>query len=143
MRACCLALMLTLAPNAFAADDFKIIKLEQDVRNLERQVQTLMRQVDSLRTQLRHSGGRVAGPRNEPVEPASSDWLVASNWDAVHPGMSELEVIKTLGPPASMRVENGDRVLLYAIEIGSSGFLSGSVTLRERAVTGVERPVLK
>jgi hypothetical protein len=48
-----------------------------------------------------------------------------------------------LGPPTSMREENGVRVLLYAVEIGSSGFLGGSVSLRDRKVVDVQKPVLK
>ena len=34
-----------------------------------------------------------------------------------------------------MRQEGDARVLLYAMEIGSSGFLGGSVELRDRAVS--------
>ena len=57
--------------------------------------------------------------------------------------MSELEVIGALGPPTSMRTQGNERVLLYAIEIGSSGFLGGSVTLRDRVVSEVRQPVLQ
>jgi len=57
--------------------------------------------------------------------------------------MSELEVVSVLGPPSSMRSQAGTRVLLYAMEIGSSGFLGGSVTFRDRVVTEVQNPVLK
>jgi hypothetical protein len=42
-----------------------------------------------------------------------------------------------------MREEEGARVLLYAMEVGASGFLGGSVTLRERAVVEVRQPVLQ
>ena len=56
--------------------------------------------------------------------------------------MSELEVIDLLGAPTSMRAEGDARVLLYAMEIGSSGFLRGSVTLRDRAVVEVQQPTL-
>ena len=57
--------------------------------------------------------------------------------------MSELEVIGILGPPTSMRQEGEARVLLYAMEIGSAGFLGGSVELRDRAVSEVHKPALK
>ena len=57
--------------------------------------------------------------------------------------MSELEVIGVLGQPTSMRQDGDTRVLLYAMEIGSSGFLGGSVELKDRAVTAVNKPVLK
>jgi len=140
------AFALLLIAGLAAADDFKVIKLEQDVRNLERQVQTLSRQIDELRGQLEHSGDRasLSGP---PKTPAAAvplpSWLDVSNWNRVHQGMDELAVIETLGPPTSMREENGARVLLYAMEIGSSGFLGGSVSLRDRKVVDVQKPMLK
>jgi hypothetical protein len=57
--------------------------------------------------------------------------------------MSELEVLEILGPPTSMRGEAGERVLLYALEIGNAGFLAGNVTLRDRVVSTIETPRLK
>ena len=57
--------------------------------------------------------------------------------------MGELEVIQLLGPPTSMRDENGARVLFYAMEIGPSGFLSGSVVVRDRTVAEVRKPELQ
>ena len=57
--------------------------------------------------------------------------------------MDELQVIDLLGPPTSMRGEGDTRTLLYALEIGTSGFLSGSVSFKDKKVTQVERPVLK
>ncbi|MGH8179106.1 MAG: hypothetical protein ACREV5_22830 [Steroidobacter sp.] len=144
MRAFWLLLMALGASHASAADDFKIIKLEQDVRNLERQVQVLSRQVDELRSHSARSGERRIAPRTStPLLPSSSAWLSAANWERVQSGMSELDVIRLLGPPSSMRVEDEARVLLYAMEIGTDGFLSGSVMLKERQVAAVEKPVLK
>ena len=52
-------------------------------------------------------------------------------------------VVSLLGPPTSMREESGARVLFYALEIGTSGFLGGSVTFRNRAVAEVKTPVLQ
>jgi hypothetical protein len=139
-----LAVLLLCAPlAALAADNPKVFQLEQDVRDLQRQVQVLSRQVDELRTQLTRSGERPA-LRSSPAAPATTGaWLDASKWQRVRPGMNELEVIALLGPPATMREENGARVLLYAMEIGSTGFLRGSVLLRERAVVEVQKPVLQ
>ncbi len=57
--------------------------------------------------------------------------------------MSELEVIEILGQPTSMRSEGDSRLLLYAMEIGASGFLSGSVRLRDGEVVEVQTPILK
>ena len=148
MRYLLIALLALLSQNALAADDatYRLMKLEQDVRNLERQVQTLTRQLDELKQQSARAGDRVpAAPRSSttPAAASSTNWLEAARWDRVRPGMGELEVINILGPPTSMRQEGETRVLLYAMEIGSSGFLGGSVALRDRKVSEVLKPVLR
>ena len=148
MRYALLALVLLLGQGALAQDDvtYRLMKVEQDVRNLERQVQTLSRQLDEQRQQLSRTGDRSLPAGRTPNASAagsSTAWLEAGRWDRVKNGMSELEVINLLGPPTAMREENGARVLLYALEIGSSQFLGGSVEFRDRAVTAVNKPVLK
>ena len=148
MRYPLIPLLVLLAQSALAADDdtYRVMKLEQDVRNLERQVQTLTRQIDELKQQSARAGDRgvpAARSANALAAASSTTWLEAARWDRVRPGMSELEVIGILGPPSSMRQEGDTRALLYAMEIGSSGFLSGSVELRDRAVSEVHKPVLR
>jgi hypothetical protein len=148
MRNLLIALLALLGQSALAADDatYRLMKLEQDVRNLERQVQTLTRQLDELKQQSARAGDRPStAPRSSTTPaPTSGDWLEAARWDRVRPGMGELEVINILGPPTSMRQEGETRVLLYAMEIGSAaGFLSGSVELRDRKVSEVHKPTLK
>lgn len=140
--------LLLLGQSALAQDDvtYRLMKVEQDVRNLEREVQTLNRQLDEQRQQLSHTGDRSLPVTRSSVAPAAGSttaWLEAGRWDRVKAGMSELDVINVLGAPTSMREENGARLLLYAMEIGSSGFLGGSVEFRDRAVTAVNKPVLK
>ena len=140
-------LVVLLSFSAVAADDdtYRLMKVEQDVRNLERQVQTLTRQLDDLRMQQSRAGERIPSARasSAPAAASSTAWLEATRWDRVRTGMSELEVIGVLGQPTSMRQDGDTRVLLYAMEIGSSGFLGGSVELKDRAVTAVNKPVLK
>ena len=127
-----------------AADDLKVIQLEQDVRDLQRQVRALSQQVESLRSQRLQPGSRPVPPgAPTPSTTSEAAWLEAARWQQLKRGMSELEVIGALGPPTSMRERDRDRVLLYALEIGSSGFLGGSVTLRDRAVVEVQAPVLR
>jgi outer membrane murein-binding lipoprotein Lpp len=128
---------------AGAADDVLVSQLERDVRNLQREVSSLSQQIDELRRQLSRSGDRVPVPSASTPGPANTLWLDATRWKQVKAGMSELEVINLLGPPASMRAANQERVLLYALEISSSGFLGGSVTLRDRVVVEVKAPVLQ
>lgn len=145
MRNLLIALLALLGQSALAADDatYRLMKLEQDMRNLERQVQTLTRQIDELKQQAGRPG--VSGPRSPaaPTASSSTTWLEAARWDRVRQGMSELETIGILGPPTSMRQEGAARILLYAMEIGSAGFLSGSVELRDREVAQVNKPVLR
>lgn len=147
-------LMLLAAPlSAFGQDSHQIARLEQDVRQLQREVQILSQLVNQLRVQAGRAqspattappplGGSRAAP---PPSPVASDarWLNAARWRNLRTGMSELEVIAELGPPTSIRGEDPERVLLYALEIASSGFLAGSVTLRDRAVVAIEMPILK
>jgi hypothetical protein len=139
-----LAAMLLCVPlAATAADDLKISQLETDVRDLQRQVQAQSQQINELRSQLSRPGIQPRQPSPPAAVAAGGVWLDASKWQRLHPGMNELEVIGVLGPPTSMRTRDNERVLFYAMEIGSSGFLSGSVTLRDRLVLAVQIPSLR
>jgi hypothetical protein len=140
-----LALCLLLVPvAAAAADDLKVSQLEADVRDLRREVQGLSRQIDELRSQLTRAGSREIPPLPSMAPAKSSDgWIDAAKWQRLRPGMKELDVIGLLGPPTSMRGEKSERVLLYALEVGSSGFLGGSVRLRDGVVVEVRKPTLQ
>jgi hypothetical protein len=128
---------------ASAADEGRLSFLEQEVRNLQRTVQVLSRQVDEMRTRP----DRLAPATPASESPISGNelprWVDAKRWRQIRPGMSELEVIGSMGPPNSIREEEGARVLLYAMEIGSSRFLGGSIKLRQRAVVEVLTPTLQ
>jgi len=143
-----LAILMTalLSVTAQGAEDFRVMKLEQDMRNLEREVRTLQRQVDAISQQ--------AGRRTDPIYESSSSrtppgeteqaWLSASAWNRVRAGMEELQVIEVLGTPTALRTDDrGRKSLLYTLEIGSTGFLSGSVEFENRKVVEVLRPTLK
>jgi len=136
------ALLAFLPFTASAADEQRISFLEQEVRNLQRQVQALSRQLDEMRTRPDRPMAQAPAATITPA-PGSDQWIDAALWRQVRPGMNELEVIDLLGPPTSMRTEGEARVLLYALEIGSSGFLGGSVTLRDRTVAEVRPPTLQ
>ena len=138
-----LAAILALMPLvASAADAQRISFLEQEVRNLQRQVMALSRQLDEMRSRLDRPAAQTPAAADAPV-PTSDQWIDATRWRQVRSGMNELEVVGLLGPPTSMRTEGDARVLLYALEIGSSGFLGGSVTLRDRTVAEVRPPTLQ
>lgn len=134
---------LLFVATASAGDDGRISFLEQEVRNLQRQVQALTRQVDTLRNTPDRLRGASPSPAGAVSDSDPERWIDAAKWKRLKIGMSELDVVQLLGPPTSMREQNGGRELLYALEIGSSGFLGGKVTLRERAVAEVQLPVLQ
>jgi hypothetical protein len=136
--------LLLLPMLASAADEGRFSFLEQEVRNLQRQVQVLTRQLDELRSRP----DRLASTAAPGADPETSgtglpQWVDAQRWQRVRRGMSELEVISSLGRPNSVREEGDARVLFYAMEIGSSRFLAGSVKLRQRAVVEVLVPTLQ
>jgi hypothetical protein len=140
--------LLALLPSAgHAADDSRLSFLEQEVRNLKRQVQDLTRAVEEARRRpVQQLQPYVMPPRasRESLEgDTAGRWLGIDGWRALKPGLGELEVIESLGAPTSMRDENGVRTLYYAMEIGTSGFLSGNVKLRNRVVVEVNRPTLQ
>jgi hypothetical protein len=136
------ALLLLASFAASAADDLKVMQLEQDVRDLQRQVLGLTRQVEELRRRPT-PGVRTERAYSPPAAASAGEWVDAAKWNRLKSGMSELDVISTLGPPTTIREESGSRVLRYAMEIGSSGFLGGSVTLRDRVVVEVRKPALQ
>jgi hypothetical protein len=151
---------LMLAPWAAAAQDHRVTYLEQEVRSLQRQVMALSRQVEQLSRPAPRperpalSDAHPAGQSSEQasdrasthrarVDRANAAWVNAGKWQRLRVGMGELEVIALLGPPTSMRQQDGARVLLYAMELGASGFLGGSVTFRDRAVSEIRKPELQ
>ena len=137
---------LILPLTASAADEGRFSFLEQEVRNLQRQVQAMSRELDELRTQPDRLEAKSYAARASPAGASAASlprWVDASRWRQLRVGMNELEVIGSLGPPTSIRDEDGARVLLYAMEIGSTGFLGGSVKLRQSAVAEVVQPTLQ
>ena len=136
---------LILPLTASAADQGRLSFLEQEVRNLQRQVQAMSRQLDELRTQPDRLEAKSYSAASPPAGASAASlprWVDASRWRQLRVGMNELEVIGSLGPPTSIRDEDGARVLLYAMEIGSTAFLGGSVKFRQRAVAEVIQPTL-
>ncbi|HET7812319.1 MAG TPA: hypothetical protein VFL16_17235 [Steroidobacteraceae bacterium] len=143
MRYLSIAALALLAGQACGADDQRVSFLEQEVRNLQRQVQRLSWQVDQLQRPAASPPSAAAPAARAPLPGTLPRWIDAAKWRQLRKGMSELEVIASLGPPTSMREEEGARVLLYALEIGDNGFLGGSVRLKDRAVIEVRQPSLQ
>src|SRR4051794_4487480 len=97
-----LVAMLALLPallSADAASDLRVNQLEQDVRDLKRQIVALSRQLDELQ-RARPDRPVTPGSTETHAAAPNTEWVDASKWQKLHPGMSELEVITLLGPPS-------------------------------------------
>jgi len=137
-----LAFLLGVTAPAFAQSDSRVPFVEQEVRRLQQEILVLTRRIE----ELERRAPSISSPRaSVPAATASlsGTWLDAGKWRRLHAGMSELEVISLLGPPTTMREEAGVRSLFYALEIGSSGYLGGSVKLRNRVVSEILVPSLQ
>lgn len=140
-----LMLFMLLAGTASRAqpiDEFRLSDIEQNLRTLQSQVREQARQIAELQ---RQSGQRIT-PSNVPPRTDTSNerWLSLANWNRVKPGMTELQVIEVLGTPSAQRVANDNtRQMIYTLEIGSSGYLSGRVLCKDGKVSGIEIPSLK
>jgi len=138
------ALALSVPVNVFA-DDIHERELDQQVQELRRQVDTQTRRIDQLESMMRSTG--VTVPRwtgNAPATAQTPPWLIAANWQRVHPGMSADEVTGILGAPSSERPgEGGAKTLLYALEVQEGVFLAGRVELQDGKVSAVQKPELR
>lgn len=139
-----LALYTATALVAAPIDEFRISELEQRIRDLETATREQARVLNQLLDQS--STKPLANlPATSAMRSEEQRWLSANQWQRVQPGMSELQVIELLGPPTQTRVSDDGRTrsLLYALEIGRSGFLTGKIDLQEHRATHIEIPQLK
>jgi hypothetical protein len=141
--------MAVVAPLSMAQDSAAVARLELEVRQLQRELFLLSQRVNlpgvpppAALPPLPRAQAATPAPAAQDAQPVPR-WINATRWQTVRPGMSGLAVVSELGPPTSMRGDDARRVLMYALEIGPSGFLAGSVTLEGDAVTAVEIPTLK
>ena len=125
-------------------DEFRISSIEQELHDLQNAIREQARVLSELQ-QRGAVGAATMPPTLQAATPNTGQrWLSAASWQKLKPGMSELEVIELLGPPNQLRADdNGARQLLYALEIGRSGFLSGKVLMRDGKVVQIEQPVLR
>jgi hypothetical protein len=145
MRVFFLIWTLSLSASVLAAEDFRVMKLEQDVRTLERELQTLERLVNELQQRARRTDPTFEiGTTATPTQETEQKWLQASAWSRIKPGMSELEVIEILGKPTALRPDPSERrALLYTLEIGATSFLTGSVSFENGKAADVQKPTLR
>lgn len=146
MRTLLVVCLLAFAGPLHAAEDFRVMKLEQDVRTLEREVQSLQRLVNEMQQRARRTDPTFEIKGDSAATPAEADttWLKAAAWNRVKPGMSELEVIEILGKPTALRPDANDRkALLYTLEIGTTSFLTGSVAFDGGKVVEIQKPTLR
>ena len=141
-----LLLMVCIVPQPVLAapiDEFRLSDIEQNLRDLQTTVREQARQITELQ---RQSGSKPITSTSSNANSGAGDprWLSSDGWNRLKPGMTELQVIELLGPPTQHRsADRSTQHLLYALEIGRSGFLSGRVVLTDGKVTAVEMPSLK
>lgn len=160
---------LLALPALAAGQDAATVQLQQEVLELKRVNSMLEQRVTALERQVSAQSGlavpmiapsssvgltgagaaagagaaRTGAPAAMPLA-AQLPWMDSGNWDRIRTGMPEMEVIRILGVPNSLRDgEQGRQVIFYALEIGTGRFLSGSVTLADHRVVDVQRPLLK
>jgi hypothetical protein len=145
MRVFLLTCALAFSTPGLAAEDFRVMKLEQDVRTLEREVQTLERLVRELQQKARHNDPTYeVDTAQPPAEESEQKWLQSSAWNRIKLGMTELDVIGILGKPTALRPDPSDRrALLYTLEIGTTSFLTGSVAFENGKAVEVQKPTLR
>jgi hypothetical protein len=134
-------------PAAASADDVRVNQIMMDVQDLQRTVREQSRRIDELERALAQARLNVrdtSTTRGQPLKPPGEEWLQSKNWERVRPGMKAQDAIAILGEPASMREADGGRkTLLYAMQLGASGYLAGSVVVEDDRVVEVTRPVLQ
>jgi len=145
-----LSSLTVLTPlHAAPIDEFRLSDIEQTLHALESTVKEQARQIAELQRQLGHTPlpATATATTTTTSTPISSDsrWMSSENWLQIKLGMKELQVIDLLGPPTQLRTSDDQtaRILMYAIEIGRSGFLSGRVILNKGTVSLIEIPSLK
>lgn len=136
------------------AVDARIDALEKEVAELERLVAEQGRRIAALEERLAPTqvapaeetvpqSAEHASP--EPPPPRDADvplWTVAANWQKLHTGMSEAEVVKLLGPPSATREIGFSRTLVYRGDVPGSGAARGEVKLKDGKVSEVDPPDL-
>lgn len=145
---CITAAALALPLPALAQEDLRVRQLESDVRQLQRQVEMQSQRIDSLERGARSPGSApppLATTPGSRAADSSPAWLVSTNWDKLHTGMKELDVIALLGRPTTVRSDESGKThtMYYAMELGPNNFLTGNVTFGSAGVAEINRPALK
>jgi hypothetical protein len=143
-----LALALVHLPAVgVAGADFRVGDLEREVRELRQQSRAQSQRIDALEQQIARAATDALAAE-DPEEPVGTDalpqWVDRGAWERIEPGMAELDVVKHLGPPTSVREHrSGERILHYALEFDSNAFLAGHVELSNGRVAAVQMPRLR
>jgi hypothetical protein len=140
-----LFIALALPLPALAQDDLRVRQLENEVMRLQREIDAQNQRIERLESSTRTPGSAppvAVAPRAEDSSPA---WLVSTNWDKLHKGMKELEVIALLGRPTSVRNDDNAKAhtMFYALELGPNAFLTGNVQFGDSDVVEINRPALR
>lgn len=127
-------------------DELRVRQLENEVSRLQREIEAQSRRIDELERTARNSAVAPQLPAVAPQrEDSSPAWLVNTNWDRVHVGMKEIDVIARLGRPTSVRTDDDGKrhTLFYALELGPDAVLSGNIRFSDTGVLEIHKPTLR
>jgi hypothetical protein len=116
-------------------------------------VDELTKETEQLKRKIADQDGRItelekvvkslranAGPLPASIPAETPPWHRASNWTLIKTGMSESQVVGTLGSPTSVDSSMDKRTLYYTPDANSTSALKGSVTLIDDRVTAMTPP---
>ena len=147
-RAMIATLLTAFAVNATAQDALRIQELRQEINELQRLVRDQSRRIDALERQLNQSrltpspGATSRSPSAAP-SPATDKWLVPAAWEKLRTGMTEQQVLDSIGYPTTSRGGDTSKTLFYTVQVGASGFLSGRVVIVDKVVQEIQKPILR
>jgi hypothetical protein len=107
-------------------------RLKRRIADQDGRIVELEKAVKSLRA--------IAAPLPASIPAETPPWHRASNWTLIKTGMSESQVVGTLGPPTNVDSSMDKRTLSYAPDANSTSTLKGSVTLIDDRVTAMTPP---
>ena len=100
-----------------------------------RDLSVRLRPIDQLERATRGAGLKSPSPARSARRDTSPAWLISTDWDRIHRGMRQTDVIALLGRSNVARADaQGKTCLLYALEIGPSAVLAGNVLLDDSGV---------
>ena len=142
-------------PGPARADDAaRIRNLESEIQRLRTQLDEQDRRIQRLEAELERRGG-MAPPDWRTAPPAARATTRSGQaagplarhsseaWDRIAKGMTQEEVVKILGEPASVEATGNLKSLFYREAAADGGSVNGHVNLKDDRVVAIKKPVAR